>query len=66
MDRGEIPIEPGDNYIEANEEMNKRVGYAYTQAFAEREQIDWNLKPGETLQEMKLATDKLLTAKSDS
>ena len=56
----------GDNYIEANEEMNKRVGYAYTQAFEEREQIDWNLKPGETLQEMKLATDKLLTAKSDS
>lgn len=56
----------GKNYEEARGELDKRRVLTNDQAIAEVEQIDWNLKLGETLQEMKLATDKLLTAKSDS
>ena len=56
----------GRDYAEASAELDRRRVCTYQQAIEEVKQIDWSLKSGETLQEMKLATDKLLTAKSDS
>lgn len=55
----------GKDYGEARAELDKRWRVSYEQAIAEVRQIEWHLEPGETIQKMKLVTDKLLVVKSD-
>lgn len=55
----------GRDYAEASAELDRRRVCTYQQAIEEVKQIDWSLKSGETLQEMKLATDKLLQVKTN-
>lgn len=55
----------GKDYAEASAELDRRRVCTYQQAIEEVKQIDWSLKPGETILQMKLVTDKLLQVKND-
>ena len=44
----------GKSYGEASAELDKRKVFTYEQAIAEVKQIDWSLKPSDTIQKMKL------------